>query len=524
MTAAERDTLVTENGGFLQRTAASVVAVGFLTFLLAWATIMRVLSLEATIGGLSLALVFGGALFAMGAAVLVLGVASRVGALDTTPDRTAGLLTAVAFGAVGFVAGGLLASQTLALGGTRGLFTVADLEWFAVALLVGLVFAAAGLLPREDLGSTLPAGAVTLALGGLVVSGAIDPSWIWQPAHLPVEFPAGIAVPIFGIVGSILSGWAAAKAHGGFGARGRQNGAFMFIGLIAFAMIAVLVLLVSYVASKGFGPATQGFSLVPFEWPFVMNGYTFSDRVPDGVKPAIIGTVYIVVGTMAIAVPLGVGSAVFLTEYAEQGPFTRIVEIATNGLWSTPSIVFGLFGYAFIVPRLGNSLSLLAGILVLSFMLLPLVMITSREAILAVPDEYRDASASLGVDEWETIRSVVLPAAMPGVITGIILGVGRIAGETAPILLVMAGGINREAPSVLAGFELLSHPPFVVNPALLRSATALPYQLYAIITAGVSGNQAFGWGTAFVLLLVVIGFYAIGIASRIYFRRKLHHE
>jgi len=162
-------------------------------------------------------------------------------------------------------------------------------------------------------------------------------------------------------------------------------------------------------------------------------------------------------------------------------------------------------------------------------MLLPLVVITSREALLNVPDEYRDASAALGVSRWETIKTIVLPAAMPGVITGTILGVGRIAGETAPILLVLTGEpFPAEGPDLVnlsAGFT--SSFPFVevsaINPdALLQSATALPYQLFATITAGVGDlSDGFRWGTALVLLLVVMSFYAVGIASRIYFRRKL---
>jgi phosphate transport system permease protein len=167
--------------------------------------------------------------------------------------------------------------------------------------------------------------------------------------------------------------------------------------------------------------------------------------------------------------------------------------------------------------------------LTLGFMLLPLVLITSREAIIAVPREYRDASAALGVSKWETIRSVVLPAAVPGITTGVILGVGRIAGETAPILLTTGGGVlpgRSAAPSVLDGFQLSASPPFVTNPALLEATSALPYQLYALITAGLSGNiedpQQFAWGLALTLLLAVLLFYAGGIATRYYFRRKLH--
>jgi phosphate transport system permease protein len=185
------------------------------------------------------------------------------------------------------------------------------------------------------------------------------------------------------------------------------------------------------------------------------------------------------------------------------------------------------------VPRFGGNKSLISGMLTLGFMLLPLVLITSREAILAVPDEYRDASAALGVSKWQTIRSVVVPAALPGVVTGVILGVGRIAGETAPILLTMTGGTfvpGGQTADVIGGFQFTATPPFVANPELLQATTALPFQLYALITAGVglgdtvSSPEQFQWATAFVLLFIVLSFYAVGIGARYYFRRKLQHE
>nr|WP_233739978.1 phosphate ABC transporter permease PstA [Halovenus carboxidivorans] len=262
------------------------------------------------------------------------------------------------------------------------------------------------------------------------------------------------------------------------------------------------------------------------DWPFITNP-SQGLGIQPGVMPAMFGTIWIVIGAVTFAVPLAVGSAVFLTEYAEDSIFTRAVDIATNGLWSTPSIVFGLFGLAFIVPRFGNTPSILAAQLVLGFMLLPLVLITSREAMKSVPDEYRDASAALGVSKWQTIRSVVVPASMPGVITGVILGVGRIAGETAPLLLVLNGpAFPNSGPKVLSSFlvRIGADPPFihVSNPALMERASALPYQLYAVITAGVGAEQSFGWGTALVLLGVVLGFFLLSIATRRYFRRKLH--
>jgi phosphate transport system permease protein len=298
---------------------------------------------------------------------------------------------------------------------------------------------------------------------------------------------------------------------------------------LALAGAAGFVTLVGlHVAVTGIPQFLLGLSVADagtLSWPMVQQAYIPLGTAPGGIMPAIVGTVWLVVGATLFAVPLGLGAAIFLTEYAEQGRFTALVEVATNALWSTPSIVFGLFGAVFLIPRIGGDESLMAGMLVLGFMLLPLVLITSREAIKAVPDEYRDASAALGVSRWETIRSVVVPAAMPGVITGVILGVGRIAGETAPLILVLGSTLNATAAAdVIGGFRFMAQPPFVANEALLSTSASLPTQVWAVISAGVSGSPSMGWATAFILLMVVLTFYAVGIIARTYFRRKLNYE
>jgi phosphate transport system permease protein len=291
-------------------------------------------------------------------------------------------------------------------------------------------------------------------------------------------------------------------------------------GFLALFGLHIALTQAAYIA----GPVRVGLT-GSLSWPMALESYKPLGAQPGGIWPAVVGTVWLVVGASTFAVPLGVGAAIFLTEYAEQGKGTALVEVATNALWSTPSVVFGLFGAAFILPRLGGDESLLAGMLVLGFMLLPLVLITSREAIKSVPDEYRDASAALGVSRWETIRSVVLPAAMPGVVTGVILGVGRIAGETAPLILVLGSTLNStRAIDVIGGFRFLNQPPFIINDALTQSSAALPTQVWAVIAAGVSGSPSMGWASAFLLLTVVLGFYAVGIATRTYFRRKLNYE
>ena len=535
----ETRTLVAEESSVAERVSAAIVGLNVLSVVLGFAAIFQWTEVTSEFFGVTLFDLYGASLVATGVGVVALGVTSRAGLVETAPDRSAGLLTGALFGLVGVVTGGLFASQTLGL----GLF-----GWLVAALLTGLGLVVVTVLPREDLGSTLPSGALSILVGALFLLDVITVAWEWEPEGFSASFTGPVVVPLLTIFAGLVSAWAAAKAHEGFGTRGRQAGAYLLVGLNAFGILGVLLLLVLFIVGKGWDRMVEGvqFGLfsepvfwfhapvldeyvifeapgVWFYWPFTMNGYSLSQDVMNGVLPSIVGTVWLVVGAVLFAVPLGVGAAVFLTEYAEQGGFTRAVEIATNGLWSTPSVVYGLFGFAFLVPRLGNTFSLLAGQLVLGFMLLPLVLITSREAIKTVPDEYRDASAALGVSQWETIKSVVLPAAMPGVITGVILGVGRIAGETAPILLVATGDPQASsAPKVLSGFQFVSHPPFVANPALLDSISALPYKLYATITAGVvSSDPAFGWATALVLLVVVLSFYAVGIVSRIYFRRKL---
>jgi phosphate transport system permease protein len=400
-------------------------------------------------------------------------------------------------------------------------------------LVVGVVVFFAVALADEALGTTAASGVFALVLSALLLGGVIDPAWAWAPQNLIAQFPAQAVVPVVANFSGLLTAWSAAKARGEFGTRGREAGAYMLIGLNAAIMITVLLTLIGFVVSKGLGPVMTNFSYtfpLTIDWPLIMNP-SQGLGIQPGVKPAILGTLYLVVGAVVFSLPLSIGAAVFLTEYAEKGKFTRAIEVTTNGLWSTPSVVYGLFGLAFLVPRFGDERSILAGQLVLGFMLMPLVLITSREAIKSVPDGYRDASAALGVSKWQTIRSVVLPAAMPGVITGMILGVGRIAGETAPILLVASGAtFPRAAPDVIGGFQFVSSPPFITNPALLEAGSALPYQLYALITAGVGTNieaygtiTAFGWGTALVLLVVVLSLYAIGIVARLYFRRKLKH-
>jgi phosphate transport system permease protein len=439
------------------------------------------------IGGLGLASLAG--------VGLVTSAADAVLGLVVTP-LVSGLAVALAVYPTGLLLRRLLAGGEVADG------TVAPVPELKLGVGGGLGFLALA-VAFEGASGLVAVGSPALPVGGRLVAVAVAAQAV-AASLLVYAFVAGV---------------------GGRGsAQAREQATLAVVGVLGALTLLICHAVVTFNELTVLGLLTVS-PFGAFDWPFLMNP-SQGLGIQTGVMPAVVGTVWLVGGAVVMAVPLAVGAAVYLTEYAEESFVTRGVEIATNGLWSTPSIVFGLFGLAFIIPRFGNSPSLFAGQLVLSFMLLPLVLITSREAMKAVPDEYRDASAALGVSKWETIRSVVVPAAMPGVITGVILGVGRIAGETAPLIIVLRGAnFPSQGPGVLGSFDVSVglQPPFVhvTNPALLDRASALPFQLYAVITAGVGENQDFAWGTALVLLGVVLSFYAVGIVSRRYFRRKL---
>jgi len=224
-----------------------------------------------------------------------------------------------------------------------------------------------------------------------------------------------------------------------------------------------------------------------------------------GILPAIVGTFYLVVGTGVVALPLGMASAIYLSEYARQGRFTRAIRLAIITLAGVPSIVFGLFGLGLFVLFLHFGTSVLAGSLTLACMVLPTIIVASEEALRAVPQYLREGSLALGAGKWQTIYKNVLPYAIPGMVTGSILGVGRAAGETAPILLTCAA------------FYLPKLPKSVFDQCM-----ALPYHLYVLATQFPDADKVrpLQYGTALVLLALVLGVNLGAIILRIHFRRK----
>jgi phosphate transport system permease protein len=210
--------------------------------------------------------------------------------------------------------------------------------------------------------------------------------------------------------------------------------------------------------------------------------------------------------SMAVALPMGIMAAIYLNEYAGENRTTWLIEMAINNLAGTPSVVFGLFGLALFVKYIGFGSSLLSSSLTLSLLIIPVIIRSTQEALIAVPKEYRDASLALGVSKWQTIRHVVLPAAVPGITTGSILSIGRVAGETAPILLTGVAYFLPRLPESV-------HSQFM----------ALPYHLFVLATSGTNivKTRPLQYGTALVLLAIVLGLNIIAVLIRRHYREKL---
>jgi phosphate transport system permease protein len=222
-----------------------------------------------------------------------------------------------------------------------------------------------------------------------------------------------------------------------------------------------------------------------------------------GIFPAIIGTFYLVFGAIVFALPIGLLAAIYLSEYAKDNLLNRIIKLAIVNLAGVPSVVYGLFGLALFVVFLKFGASILSGSLTLGIMILPIIITTSREALESVPQSFREVSLSLGASKWQTIRHIVLPNAIPGILTGTILGLGRAAGETAPILFTVAA------------FYLPRLPKSIFDQAM-----ALPYHLYVISTQVPNVDEKVRYGTALVLLFLVLFMNLVAIIIRYNFRKK----
>lgn len=273
----------------------------------------------------------------------------------------------------------------------------------------------------------------------------------------------------------------------------QQRLGFTLLSLVALIVVLPIVLVVLSVVVRG---------IRALNWEFLTT-MPRGGMKAGGIFPAIVGTLLLVLGTAVVCIPMGVGGAIYLSEYARDTWATRAIRLAIVNLAGIPSIVYGLFGLGLFVLFLHFGTSILAGSLTLAIMTLPVIISTAEEALRAVPVEFRTVNASLGGTRWQGIRNIVLPQALPGIITGVILGLLRAAGETAPILFTVAAFYLPRLP----------RSPF-------DQTMALPYHLYVISTQVPGMPEHMQYGTALVLLALVLSMNVVATTVRSYFRRR----
>ena len=269
----------------------------------------------------------------------------------------------------------------------------------------------------------------------------------------------------------------------------------LFKGISALVVL-VLCFILAFIVSKG---------IHTISWEFLTTAPT-EGMTAGGIFPAIVGTLYLVLGSMLFAFPIGILSAIYTNEYAKDGRLKRFIQLMTNNLAGVPSIVFGLFGMALFVHAFGFGDSIIAGSLTLGLLALPIVIRTTEEALKAIDDSYRLGSYALGATKLQTIQRVVLPIAFPNIITGLILAIGRVSGETAPILFTVAAYFLPQLPT-----------------SIKDQVMALPYHLYVIATSGtkVEESKGIAYGTAFVLIGIVLILNIAATLLRQYFGNKV---
>lgn len=276
----------------------------------------------------------------------------------------------------------------------------------------------------------------------------------------------------------------------------KQKVAFWIIGLMSTCIIGVLLWILIFIIVKGIGVIS---------WDF-LTSMPKEGMTEGGILPAIVGTLCLCVGSMIFAFPVGVISGIYLNEYAGNGKIVGFIRMMTNNLSAIPSIVFGLFGMSLFVNTLGFGDSIIAGSLTLGILVLPVVIRTTEEALKQIDDSYRLGSLALGASKLQTIFKVVLPMAMPNIITGLILSVGRVSGETAPILFTAAAYFLPKLPT-----------------SIFDQVMALPYHLYVLATSGTNleASRSMAFGTALVLVLIVLILNLLANAMRRYFNKKI---
>ncbi|MBA7531798.1 Phosphate transport system permease protein PstA 1 [subsurface metagenome] len=267
-------------------------------------------------------------------------------------------------------------------------------------------------------------------------------------------------------------------------------------------LVSMIIIILSSVFMMFYFIIFRGIKVI--NWQFLTQ-MPQKGMTAGGIFPAILGTLYLTIGAICFALPLGTSAAIYLTEYAGQNRLIRIIRVGINNLAGVPSVVFGLFGLAIFVKFLNFGVSILSGSLTLGILILPTIIRASEEALSTVPQSFREASLALGATKWQTIQKVVLPNSISGILTGSILSIGRAAGETAPILFTAATFYTMRLPN-----------------SIFSEVQTLPYHIYALMTEGThpESQVPIAYGTALVLILLVLGLNLIAFTLRNRFRRS----
>ena len=275
-----------------------------------------------------------------------------------------------------------------------------------------------------------------------------------------------------------------------------EQAAFWLFRLMSIAVVGVLFWILGFIIVKGIGVIS---------WEF-LTGMPRDGMTAGGILPAIVGTLCLTLGSIVIAFPLGILSGIYISEYTRDNWLVKLIRIMTNNLSGVPSIVFGLFGMALFVNTLGFGDSIIAGSFTLALLVLPIVIRTTEEALRRIDNSYRLGSLALGATKLQTIRRVLLPMAMPNIITGLILSVGRVSGETAPILFTAVAYFLPKLPS-----------------SIFDQVMALPYHLYVIATSGtdLEATRPMAYGTALVLIAIVLVINMASNGLRRYFNKNV---
>ena len=271
--------------------------------------------------------------------------------------------------------------------------------------------------------------------------------------------------------------------------------AFFVIRFFSLTVLLFLLFMLGYILKSGFSALS---------WEFISSA-PYSEMTKGGIFPAIVGTFYLLIGSSIVSIPFGIITAIYLNEYASNPRLVKLIRLGVNNLAGVPSVVFGLFGLSLFVVLFDFRVSILSGSLTLGVLNLPVIIRSTEEALMTVPMTYREASLSLGATKWQTISKIVLPNALAGILTGIILSMGRTAGETAPIMFTAAVFFTPDLPT-----------------SIFSEIMALPYHIYVMATAGthIEATRHLQYGTVIVLIALVLLLNLTGFILRARFKSR----